>query len=251
MSALSDICLRTKNLAISCDKKKLITLFAVLLASLAIFKLLHSYFSEPIFSPQNLKISNITENSFTLSWTSKKSNRATVYCSAKPINLALFFILKVLPRSPQPLTDDFGPIPSTTHHVTLKNFKPQTKYYCVATSGLHLYSLPAIQTATSLSTIPHPYPCYGSILDFAEEAPESPVVVYLSSENSSTISSFTNSKGNFTLDLSALRTKDLKESLDLNQNPTLIIGAQGGKWGLNNQPLYIKDCQPIKTIILK
>jgi hypothetical protein len=251
MSALSDSILRTKNLAISCDKKKLITLFALLLAVLTVFKILHVFLSEPILSPQDLKISNISENSFTLSWVSQKPNRATAYCSGKPINLPLFLILKVFPRSPKPLIDDFGPILSTTHHVTLKNLKPQTQYYCVVTSGLHLYSLPPIQTTTSLSAIPHPYPCYGTVLDFAEEVPESPIVVYLSTENSSIISSFTNSKGNFTLDLSALRTKDAKESLDLNQNQTLIVEAQGGQWGSNSQPLYIKDCQPIKTIILE
>lgn len=210
------------------------------------------------FPPNELKISNITENSLSISWISQKSVRQKVYYSAKPLNPLSLLLVQILPLKINSTSDDFGSISSTVHHVTLKNLEPETQYYFAIANGFRFYKadklntpLPPIKTASSLKNPPSLYPCYGTILDFANEMPKDPIIVYLSSSDSSLISIFTNSAGNYSLDLANLRTKDLKEIYNFSQNPNLILETQGGLWGAKSQPLYIKNCQPVKTIVLE
>jgi len=210
-------------------------------------------FWQSSFPPEEIKISNQTESSLAISWVSQKPIRPTVYYSHQSINLAGLLLSKIFPFifKPRFLTtsDDFGTISSTTHHVTLKNLEPETEYYYLIFSNLHFYIkdrndrlFPAAETTSPPETISQPSPCYGKIMGFAEQLPDSPILVYILSQDS-LISAYTNTAGNWSLDLANLRTKSL--------DSTLIVKAQGGQWGEKSLPLYIKECQPAQTLMLE
>jgi len=229
-----------------------------LISALSVTVILSALIFTSSLPPDELKISNITENSLSISWISQKSVRQKVYYSAKPLNPLLVLLAKILPLKIDFIIDDFGSISSTIHHVTLKNLEPETQYYFAITNGLLIYAqdksrkaLLTVKTTSNLNGIPQPFPCYGTVESFSEDLPFSPIVVYVSGKDSSLISAYTNSAGNFSLDLANLRTADLSQTLNLNQNANLILEVQGGKWGKNSQPLYLNSCQPTQTISLK
>lgn len=239
-------------------KKVLLFVFALLLSLVLISTVIIALIQNPFLPPEEIRISNNTESSITISWMSNKSVRQKVYFSLKPISLPSLFLAKLFPNGIVATIDDFGSIRTTTHHATLRGLEPETQYYYVIANGFRFYThdrqgnpLPLARTASLIESPPQPYLCYGSILDFAEEMPMSPVIAYLSASDSSLISAFTNSAGNYSFDLSSLRTQDLKGLFNLNQNSSLILEFQGGLWGINKQPLYVKNCQPIKTVTLE
>ncbi|MCJ7792463.1 MAG: fibronectin type III domain-containing protein [Candidatus Marinimicrobia bacterium] len=212
-----------------------------------------------------VRVSNLSENSLTLSWISYKPMKVRVYYSRYPIPATAKVILRVLPMGLvsrlfdlKVAGDDFGSMATTVHHVTFRDLEPETEYHYLISTGLRFYTqdnqgqpLPSLKTTALSETVPGPYPCYGKILDFAEETPEAPMLVYAFTENSSLVSAYTNSLGNYILDLGSLRVKDSEKLLDLNQNPIMVFEVQGGQWGEKTQPLYLDDCQPMATIVLE
>ena len=242
-----------------------ICVFLATLFTIGCFIFLYQTLVHPSVPIENIQVSNLSENSLTLSWVSYKPTRAKVYYSHSPISSSARIILRVLPMNLisrlfdlKVIGDDFGLVAATVHHVTLKDLKPETEYYYLISTGRQFYSydkegqsLPLIRTAVSLESAPFPYPCYGKVLDFAEEAPEAPLIVYAFSAESGLISAYTNSLGNYSLDLGSLRTKDNQGLFDLNQNRVLVLEVEGGQWGKITQPLYFDECQPIKTINLE
>lgn len=238
---------------------KLISLsFFFLVLLLIIVAFLFSFLTSPNLPPQEIKISNQTGNSLAISWVTNRSVKQKIFYSQAPIKHHQLLAAKVFPSQLSLAPDDFGLIETTIHHATLKNLEPETQYFFVITNGWRFYQLdsqnqsfPAAKTASPLVSPPSPSPCYGTVLDFAQEKPLDPVVVYLSSKNSNLISAFTNSAGNYTFDLASLRSTDLQEPISLSQNLSLILEFQGGLWGTGKQPLYLKSCQPIKTMILE
>ena len=214
---------------------------------------------------ENIRVSNVSANALSLSWVSYKPMKVRVYYSRYPIPLTARIVLRILPMSLisklfdlRVAGDDFGEVAATVHHVTLRDLSPETNYYCLISSGLRFYSqdkqgepLPLIKTVASLEAAPFPNPCYGKVIDFAEETPEAPLIVYGSATDSSLVSAFTNSLGNYSLDLGSLRTKDGQGLFDLSQNQVLVLEVEGGQWGKRTLPLYLKECQPIDTIVLE
>jgi len=238
---------------------KLISLsFFFLVLLLIIVAFLFSFLTSPNLPPREIKISNQTGNSLAISWVTNRSVKQKIFYSQTPISLSQLFLAKVFPSQLNLASDDFGLIETTAHHITLKDLEPETQSFFVITNGWRFYQLdsqnqsfPTAKTVPPLASPPSPSPCYGTVLDFAQEKPLDPVVVYLSSKDSNLISAFTNSAGNYTFDLASLRSADLQEPVRLNQNSNLLLEFQGGLWGTGKQPLYLKSCQPIKTMILE
>jgi hypothetical protein len=242
-------------------------IYGLLIVSFTIGCLAFLYLTliHPSVPIENVRLSNVSENSLSLSWVSYKPMKIRLFYSPYPFPLTAKIVLRVLPTSwvsrlfdLKVAGDDFGPLETTVHHITLKDLEPETEYYYLISTGLRFYtqdkegnSLPTIKTSLSLDSAPFPYPCYGKILDFAEETPEDPILVYTFSENSSLVSTFTNSLGNYSLDLGSLRDKNSEKLLDLNQNLLMILEVQGGQWGEKTQPLYLNDCQPVGDLILE
>jgi hypothetical protein len=242
-------------------------IYGLLIVSFTIGCLTFVYLTliHPSVPIESIRLSNVSENSLSLSWVSYKPMKIRLFYSRYPFPLTAKIVLRLLPASwtsrlfnLKVVGDDFGPLEATVHHVTLKDLEPETEYHYLISTGLRFYSrdkegqpLPAIRTSAPLDSAPFPYPCYGKILDFAEEPPEDPLLVYAFTENSSLVSAFTNSLGNYSLDLGSLRDKNSAKLLDLNKNLLMILEVQGGQWGEKTQPLYLNDCQPVADLILE
>jgi len=75
-------------------------------------------------APVEVRISNITNASFSVSWMSNSPEAGYVLCGTDPTNLTI------------KADDDRGAgVTSTTHHVTLTDLQESTRYYCDIHSG--------------------------------------------------------------------------------------------------------------------
>ncbi|MBI4999485.1 fibronectin type III domain-containing protein [Candidatus Gottesmanbacteria bacterium] len=203
-------------------------IFALVLISFlgTFFVLLISFAREA--KPENVKVTNITDQSLTLSWTTAKPTLGFVRFSGKKV------------------FDDHLRV-STVHHVTLKNLKPQTSYYYRLGGGFRLFkfdkegkSLPNIKTAPVLEKISQPRPAYGKVLT-SEGKPAARVIVYLSPSSSSLISTLTNDQGNYSFDLSSLGTTP----------EPFLLEVEGGTLGKVKGPVFGDRLQPIKVFVLE
>lgn len=174
------------------------------------------YFTEPTAPPQKLGITNVTENSLTISWISEKPTKGYVFLNPKPWLIALPFLNRFFVPV---FADDHSQI-ATVHHVTLKNLKPETTYsYFISTGWRAFYHdhrgalLPKVKTPQPQENPPFPNPVYGKILKKDGITAAFPTIIYLTplfgqaNQRGATLSTITNIEGGWALDLPPLADK--------------------------------------------
>lgn len=176
------------------------TFFLVLGYSLVIPLLFAAIFNflEPTSIPQNVFISNITEHQATVSYTTKKPTRAGILVSKD----GKFPLLPIFANFVK--DDGFY----TTHHTTIPNLEPQTKYTFRIYQGLRNMYEGELSTATTISSPTSPSPVYGKVFT-ADKKPLAGAIVYFQVENGSAksalLSTLTNSEGGWSIELANLR----------------------------------------------
>lgn len=168
--------------------------------------------------PQDVQITNVTDTSFTVSYqTSDKVVGVLSYGTDTNVEQTAQDDKDIASKT----ISDY-----TNHHISVKNLKPQTKYYFSITSGADKFlnnnlpyetvTAPAIDDLNSLSLLS------GSVLlPDGNKAREG--IVYLKNDSSQTLSTIINTDGNYSFDLSLLRSNDLNSFIDLSSNPILSI----------------------------
>ncbi len=237
-----------------------LSFFGLLLLFIFLIGLIVFIFLKPASPPGRVRVSNVTENSLTISWVTEKPVRGQIFFTDqdnKFLRTLKFGLGMIIPQILKPESDDFNS-PATVHYVTLSGLRPKTEYYYRINYNSRSYKLdqngeilPSIKTTETLAELPSNYPAYGSLLDWNEETPQTPVLVYLSHQDSSLISGYTNSEGNWCLNLGNLRTKDLGQAFNFSQEKMLTFEAEGGALGSIQQALFIDYCQPMANIILE
>lgn len=160
----------------------------------------------PDLTPQNIAITNITEDSAVISW---QTNLAV----ASFVNFGL--------NSPDEQTvlddrDNNAPKPRLTHYATIKNLLPKTTYQIKIISGKLASDGGKFQTAPPLVNLPATgminqtglAPVIGSV---TADAPINEGVVYLSIPGAIIQSAPVKTGGNFLIPLSYTRKNDLAE----------------------------------------
>lgn len=154
--------------------------------------------------PYDIKISNISDNSFTISWLTAKA--VPGFVSYGEDNK-----LKEMASDDR---DSSGPKNRTTHHVTLKNLSPATTYYYKINTG-------SILTQTTAPTIadtpPLPDPIFGKV------SPASETIIYLKVGDSSLLSSYAREDGKFLITLNNARSKDLKSYISIKDSDVIDL----------------------------
>jgi len=163
--------------------------------------------------PLSVKITNITDQSFTVSW-----------CTQNPIsgyikinnNNKLFWDQRDQGGNQ---TNDYF-----THYITVNNLQPKTQYSFTIFSGGKPYKDKnfQVQTAPINSTVPPEADlAFGIILD-QQKKPMSGVLVFLSIANATPLSSITNESGNWSISLGTAYKKDLSGFITYDKNNQII-----------------------------
>ncbi len=173
----------------------------------------------PTETPQDVRITNLSDNSFTVSYTTE----AQVIGS-----------LNFGKDSPGETTlddrDINGDVTSRlVHHITVKNLEPETQYYFSITSGSKTFMQgnspykvstgPVIEGSRSEDTL------IGGQVIFSKLPKEG--VVYISGEETNTISTTVDENGNYSILLNSLRGKDLSSPFDFDENTVFNMLIQG------------------------
>jgi len=198
----------------------------------------------PAENPENVRITNVTATSFTVSYTTQA---------------------QVLGSLSYGTTSDFSSIgfddrdqknqdaqPYTLHYITVKNLKPSTQYFFSVTSGTdtYLHNGEPFQVTTGPVISQEPptqAPASGKIVLPDGMAPKE-VIIYLSSTGTQTLSALS-INGSYILPLNSLRTENFS-SYALLQKDQKITGLAIGKTQTSTIVLLASQTNPVPAITL-
>jgi hypothetical protein len=194
--------------------------------------------------PKNVKVSNITDTSFSVSWiTDQEIPGAVLYSDSK--------------NSPKPIQDDRVQAGQQndkflTHHITVRFLKPNSTYTYKIISGKQEYtdSSYKITTAPNANNAAVSTPVYGTILK-SDQTPAIGALVYVSVKDSTLLSTITKSNGNWLVTLNNARTKDLSSPMFFNaRGDKEEIFVQADKDNVSTVKTVTGNDAPLPTVIL-
>lgn len=190
-------------------------------------------------APLNVEISNITDSSFTVSWTTDKD-------AIGQVNWGTDTQLGQTARQENSVV-------KKVHSVNVRGLAPNTNYYFVINSGGEEFdnngiawdtrTFPSIPPSTTTSVIS------GTILDTTGAAAPD-VLVYVSVDGSTLLSTLTTSGGKWVLSLSNARVGTGANALTTTQNSKLSVTVQGGPLGTATAVSGIQNANPMPNIII-
>ncbi|PJA22948.1 hypothetical protein COX59_01645 [Candidatus Beckwithbacteria bacterium CG_4_10_14_0_2_um_filter_47_25] len=198
-------------------------------------------------APKQVRLTNVTDSSFSVSWTSDQPTNAKVKIGTDLNNLKDRF------------GDDRDQLSGETgsfevHYLTAKNLTPNTKYYFKIESGGKSFDNQGkpfeITTGPTLGSPPGADPVYGTVLT-AAKTPAEGVIVYVNLANAAPLSALVKSGGDWALSLSTARTSDLKSYLNYDAQATIVnLLIQGGRQGTAPAITTTANDNPVPDIIL-
>lgn len=169
-------------------------------------------------APQEIKISNISDNSFTISWITAKEADGFVS----------FGTNDQLGNTVIDDRDIHEPKSRLTHHVTLKNLSPRTSYFYKINTGTVNQ-----QTTAPITENPPavPEPIFGKVAKQDGSAPIE-ALIYLQIPGGTLLSSYIREQGNWLVTLNNARTSDLANYANINPADTVDLTIQTGEESL-------------------
>lgn len=173
----------------------------------------------PDLTPQNIAITNITDDSAVISWQTNASTTSFITYGQKD------------PTEQTVLDDRDGniPKPHSIHYVTLKNLLPNTGYLFKITSGKLISEVSKFATAMPLTNQTGFTPIIGSVMN--GNNPLNDGFVYLSIQDAAPESSLIKSGGNFLIPISQIRKTDLSDIFPLTAGTTAKLTIHSDKGG--------------------
>lgn len=198
-------------------------------------------------APEQVKITNISEYSFTVSWITQSSTKGFVIFGEKAQQLNQ----RVLDQREnlKSANEDF------THYFWVQNLKPAIKYYFkINSSGKIFDNNGRPYEVTTASKINLPLPendtAYGIILN-KEGKPAKGAIVYLSMANTIPLSSLVKEDGSWMIPLSMARSVSLNNYSAYDKELQIEeVLVQGGNLGLSTAINITKNDNPFPTLIL-
>lgn len=202
--------------------------------------------ASPDIVPREVKITNITDTSFTVSWITAKEVSGFIKIKKEGEE-------RVFADDRDQLSGQIGKF--TTHYVTVKNLSPSQKYLFWIGSGGKIFDSEGkpFEAATG-STISQPPPsadpAYGQV-ETADGQPAEGAIVYLGLPNVTSQSTLVKASGNWLITLSLARSSDLSDyGFYDQQTSTEEIFVQGGSLGTATAVFTTKADSPAPTLIL-
>lgn len=170
--------------------------------------------------PQKVRITNITHNSFTIS-----------FSTLEPVQSAVEYGIES-GDYPQEALDDRNQLTSgtqayKTHHITVRGLEPATQYYFrIGTGRSKFYDNQgepfSVRTARQVDTSAASTSLFGKVANQAGN-PVDGALVYITTNGASPISSYTKQDGSWSIPLSNVRTQDLSSLFVLEDSHLLRV----------------------------
>lgn len=196
--------------------------------------------------PQNVKITNISDSSFTVSYTTEVETIGSVNFG-KDANLEQTAL-------EDDRDEETGFLrPHKIHNFTLKNLKPNTRYFFVISSGQNTFLNNAVPFETTTASAPQitlepQTPIAGKIVLPDGNAPRA-TIVYANTDKSQEVSTLSKSNGTYFLPLTSLLLQDLSYPLTLNAKDVIKMVITNGVLK-SNVLLSARQINPVPVITL-
>ena len=193
------------------------------------------------FAPKDVRISNITDSSLTISWITDKETSGFVKWGKSATSLD---------KTELDELKDQG----FTHLLTLRGLTPQTTYFFKINSGGEDFDNNGIAwQVTNGATLEIPSKTNlvsGSVLTSTGE-PAKNALLYLTVGGGSLLSTITSDSGSWVIPLSQARAQDLSSYIVIDEKNTLIeISVNAGLEGVASAQIYPQSARPVPSIIL-
>ena len=193
------------------------------------------------FAPQNVRISNVSDNGFTVSWTTSREALSFIKWGISPGNL-------------DGKTVASGSTPVFVHSASIAPATAGTNYFFKINSGGSDFDNNGapwqVATGPSLAPGAKGLNVFGTVLT-ATGSPVANGLVYVSVQGGSLLSTTTSQKGSWIIPLSQTRTADLSSFVLINEAVTLLeITVNAGPGGIATAQVYPQSAKPVPPIIL-
>ncbi|TSC85740.1 MAG: hypothetical protein G01um101416_811 [Microgenomates group bacterium Gr01-1014_16] len=197
--------------------------------------------------PAEVKVSNVTDSSFTVSWITGKTVSGFVQYGEGEGSLEL-----VMSDDRDQEKGEVGGY--YTHYVTLRGLAENKEYFYKIGSGKELFGDEdkpyEITTGPGLENTPVADVSYGQIVD-KENNPVEGAIIYLNLPGSDTASAISKNNGAWVIPVATVRTEDLSSFVTYDKAVTEVeIFAQGGEAGVSNVSTTTANDSPVATIEL-
>lgn len=187
-------------------------------------------------SPQDVKISNISDNAFTVSWITQKPT----------IGFVQYGESENLDGQAADDRDQGAQKARITHHVTLKKLTPATTYSYKINNGTTAKQATAPVTADPPAV---PEPIFGKIIKTDGKVPQE-ALVYLENGNGSLLSNYTKDDGNYLITLNNARTKDSTKYITVKSTDSVTVSVNAGQDGAASAQAKISEREVFSKINL-
>ncbi len=199
-------------------------------------------------TPKNIRISNVTDKTFTISFYTDESTIAFVKYGEESDALN------------KQASDDRDQLSGVVkdyhlHHITLRGLSPSKNYFYVLGTGSSSFDNEGQPYSLSTAAKPSQSPSnsqtiYGNVLE-SDSSPAEGAVVYIYSEGMGALSSLVKSSGSWGISLSNAFNTEKSSYLTLTDESVIDIKAQGVELAmLNSLQTTVGSAQPVADLIL-
>lgn len=202
----------------------------------------------PETTPQKIKLTNVTDTSFTVSFMTPSKTAGFVKWGTESGTLN-----SQASDDRDQLTGTAGEF--TTHHITVRGLQPNTEYFYVLGTGSRTTfdnnGAPfSVKTASRAGAPPAAKTAYGNVLTGAG-APAEGAIVYVTIDNVGELSSLVKNSGSYAIPLSTARTRDGAGYAQLTDESPMRVMAQGTELTQSAEVVTtVADSQPIENLTL-
>lgn len=178
----------------------------------------------PQTTPKQIKITNVTDNSFTVSFVTDEATTGFLKYGTKNNQMST----QVSDDRDQ-LAGNVGTY--NTHHITVRSLQPQTTYYfTLGTASKAVFDnngAPfSVKTGAKLSNLSLAQTIYGTVLTEAS-TPAEGSMVYVKIDDTSELSTLVRSSGTWAIPLSQARTADGNKQPEITATSPMVVFVQG------------------------
>lgn len=197
--------------------------------------------ASPETSPKDIRVSNISDNSATISWIT--DGETTDFLNWGAGQNSINKIEK----------EDSGNTKYFVHNITLTGLNPSTNYFYKINSNGTSYDSGGIpwqfSTGPNIGINSSSFPISGSVITTSGQ-PSKRTLVYLN-VSGYLASTLTSDTGNFVLQLASIRSTDLTSYLQIDPKSTLLeVSAQSGSDGVSSAKIFPQSANPIPAMVL-
>ena len=195
----------------------------------------------PLTSPNDIRITNITNSSFTVSWATDKETSGFILWGETESSLTKTELNEISETN-------------ETHSATIQGLSPENTYFFeISSDGTSFDNngIPwQITTGPELLDQTISNSISGTILT-ATGTPAEKAIVYVTLAGASPLSTTTSQNGSWVIPISSARSQNLASFIDINETTTLIeISVQAGSRGIATAQIYPASAKPSPPIIL-